>query len=363
MALSPNYGWAEPDNSSLVKNGAQDIRALGDAIDTSLWNVGFGQAGKNKIINGDFNIWQRGTTFNAIAGGTYTADRWCGNYINGTVNATQQSFTAGSAPVAGYESQYFMQLARTSTHASIADYFAQRIEDVRTFAGQTVTFSFWAKISTGTATLGTYFTQSFGSGGSGEVAAAGSTMSLTTTWTRFSTTYSVPSISGKTIGAGSWFGVQFVLPVAEGNKTWQIWGAQLEYGSKATPFETATGTLGGELALCQRYYYRAPGEFETIVAASGTSIYVFVPLPVTMRVVPSASTNVSNASYSTSPSTNQWGLVQTQTAWSVKTGTVSVTLIGTQTTGSLQLAAATFSPVPNSIKIVPDRILEFSAEL
>jgi hypothetical protein len=268
MALSPNYGWAEPDNSSLVKNGAQDIRALGDAIDTSLWNVGYGQAGKNKIINGDFNIWQRGTTFNAIAGGTYTADRWCGNYINGTVNATQQSFTAGSAPVAGYESQYFMQLARTSTHASIADYFAQRIEDVRTFAGQTVTFSFWAKISTGTATLGTYFTQSFGSGGSGEVSAAGSTMSLTTTWTRFSTTYSVPSISGKTIGAGSWFGVQFVLPVAEGNKTWQIWGAQLEYGSKATPFETATGTIQGELAACQRYFQSLNGSWGSYGATS-----------------------------------------------------------------------------------------------
>jgi hypothetical protein len=33
MALSPNFSFPEPDNSSLVKNGAQDIRALGDAID------------------------------------------------------------------------------------------------------------------------------------------------------------------------------------------------------------------------------------------------------------------------------------------------------------------------------------------
>ena len=62
MALSPNYGWSEPDNSSLVKNGAADIRTLGDAIDTSVWNVGFGQAGKNKIINGDFGINQRSFT-------------------------------------------------------------------------------------------------------------------------------------------------------------------------------------------------------------------------------------------------------------------------------------------------------------
>ena len=77
MATSPNYAWAEPDNSSLVKNGASDIRTLGDAIDTSVWNVGFGQAGKNKIINADFGIWQRGTSFNPSATGFFMfADRW-----------------------------------------------------------------------------------------------------------------------------------------------------------------------------------------------------------------------------------------------------------------------------------------------
>jgi hypothetical protein len=294
MATSPNYGWAEPDNSSLVKNGAQDIRALGDAIDTSLWNAGFGQAGKNKLINGDFSIWQRGTTFNAIAGGTYTADRWCGNFINGTVNATQQAFTAGAAPVAGYESQYFLQLARTVTSGSLPDYFAQRVEDVRTFAGQPVTFSFWAKVTSGTATLGTFFTQSFGSGGSSEVSAAGSTMSLTTTWTRFSATYTVPSISGKTIGTGSWFGVQFVLPIVDGNKTWQIWGAQLEYGSKATPFETATGTIQGELAACQRYYQRINtigntySMFAYGIGKTTTQVLCELPLKVNMRVTPTS---------------------------------------------------------------------------
>ena len=52
MATTNFYGWSEPDNSSLVKNGAQDIRILGDAIDASVWNIGYGQAGKNKIING-----------------------------------------------------------------------------------------------------------------------------------------------------------------------------------------------------------------------------------------------------------------------------------------------------------------------
>ncbi len=75
MALSPFYNWSEPDNSSLVKNGAADIRTLGDAIDTAVWNVGFGQAGKNKIINGGFRINQRNLTTTSTDG-AYGFDRF-----------------------------------------------------------------------------------------------------------------------------------------------------------------------------------------------------------------------------------------------------------------------------------------------
>ena len=373
MALSPNYEWAEPDNSSLVKNGAQDIRALGDAIDTSLWNVGFGQAGKNKLINGDFNINQRSFT-SSTTDGAYGFDRWLMESLSGATYSAQ-TFTAGAAPVAGYESKNFARIVTTGqSGAGVYTLLEQKIEDVRTFAGQPVTVSLWAKAASAGAKIGLELSQSFGSGGSAQVNTALGAVTLTTSWARYSLSVTVPSISGKTIGTadsltlGLWTsaGTTFATRASSigiQTATIDMWGVQVEYGSKATPFETATGTLGGELALCQRYYYRVPGEFETTVAPSGSSICVLVPLPVTMRVVPSASTNVSNASYSTSPSTNQWGLVQAQISWSTKSGTVTVTLVSTQTTGTLQLGAATFSPVPNSIKIVPDRILEFNAEL
>jgi hypothetical protein len=36
MATSPIYGWAEPDDTSLVKNGALAMRTLGNAIDTTM---------------------------------------------------------------------------------------------------------------------------------------------------------------------------------------------------------------------------------------------------------------------------------------------------------------------------------------
>jgi hypothetical protein len=294
MALSPNYSWAEPDNSSLVKNGAQDIRALGDAIDTSVWNIGFGQAGKNKIINGDFGIWQRGTSF-TVTSATFAADRFFHNKDgNGTVTASQQAFTAGSAPVAGYESQYFLQIATSSVGTSTYHQTQQYIEDVRTFAGQTITVSFWAKLSAGTVGS-TYFriNQNFGSGGSAGVAGATNTFTPTGSWQRFTATVTLASIAGKTIGTGSQIAFDLVVPFTATN-TLQIWGVQVEYGSKATPFETATGTIQGELAACQRYYYSevvgsAYGFLGQSAGASSTTRVIFqFPLPVTMRVAPTS---------------------------------------------------------------------------
>jgi hypothetical protein len=71
MALSPNFSFPEPDNSSLVKNGAQDIRALGDAIDSTL----------------------AGLTVNAQTGTTYTAVKADGlNAIVTMDNASANTF-------------------------------------------------------------------------------------------------------------------------------------------------------------------------------------------------------------------------------------------------------------------------------
>jgi hypothetical protein len=289
MATSPQYSWPEPDNSSLVKNGAQDIRALGDAIDTSVWNIGFGQAGKNKIINGDFQVWQRGTTLTYTSSGlNYLPDRFF-SWTIGTCNVTvsQQAFTAGTAPVAGYEGQYFMRNAVTSLSGQTIQAVGQRIEDVRTFAGQSATFSFWAKADSA-RTYTTRFIQNFGSGGSSEVQTSGGSHSVTTSWQRFSVSVTIPSVSGKTIGTSS-----YLQPLLEGPantaNTLDTWGWQLEYGSKATPFQTATGNQG-ELALCQRYFYKmVEGNNQNLGIASmftATQMNGSVFFPVTMRTAP-----------------------------------------------------------------------------
>ena len=296
MALSPNYGWSEPDNSSLVKNGAADIRTLGDAIDTSLWNVGFGQAGKNKIINGDFGIWQRGTSFTLAGSGAnnYTADRFNAQFdgTGATCTVSQQAFTAGAAPVAGYEGQFFARWNRSAAGSgNTLNYYKQAIEDVRTFAGQPITLSFWAKADSA-RTLTAQIYQEFGSGGSGAVLALNGTASVTTSWQRFTISATVPSISGKTVGTNNSLTLYFIMPTGVAF-TFDYWGVQLEYGSIATPFETATGTIQGELAACQRYYYRYTTDATTRVMSFGQAISTTqslqsVTFPVTLRTRPTA---------------------------------------------------------------------------
>jgi len=292
MATSTNYGWAEPDNSSLVKNGASDIRTLGNAIDTSVWNVGKGQAGKNKIINGDFSIWQRGSSFSTTG---YTADRWYTDFAGASAGTiSRQAFTAGTAPVSGYEAQYFLR--RNLTTGAQYSSLVQRIEDVRTFAGQTVTVSFWAKGTNPTGNFEANLIQNFGSGGSSEVALTGQSLTLTGSWVRYSYNFTLGAMTGKTIGTGSYLYLSIYQAAVNASvSTLDIWGVQVELGSLATPFQTASGgSQQAELAMCQRYYWRSVsgGAYGTPATSgfidSTTNAILFANLPVTMRVAPTA---------------------------------------------------------------------------
>jgi len=58
MASTPNFNWATPDNTGLVKNGALDIRTLGNAIDASLVDLKGGTTGQvlSKASNTDMDF-------------------------------------------------------------------------------------------------------------------------------------------------------------------------------------------------------------------------------------------------------------------------------------------------------------------
>lgn len=267
-------------------------------------------AAKNKILNSDFSIWQRGTTFSNPASLAYTADRFAIFYdgTGATRTISQQTFTPGTAPVSGYEGKFFYRYAvSVAGSGNTANLLRQYIEDVRTFAGQTVTVSFWAKAGSSLTIPTVGFTQNFGTGGSpsaGVDTTIASSVAVTTSWQRFTYSVAVPSISGKTLGtAGNdALELRFFLPSGASTFTFDIWGVQVEAGSTATAFQTATGTIQGELAACQRYYVRLTAGTDNYNpltgiggAVSTTSIALTLQPPVTMRT---GATSIDYASLS-----------------------------------------------------------------
>jgi len=258
-------------------------------------------AGKNKVINGDFSIWQRGIgAFSTAGSNTFTADRWqVGSDGSTTASTSQKTFTPGNA-ISGYESTYYLETAITAVGGTNA-YILQRIEDVRAFANQTITISWYAKCSSGTVSSQGLIVQAFGSYGSGSVVTAFPTAStITTSWQRFTQTFTVPSISGATIGTNSFLEIQVIRTPT--SSTIDLWGVQVERGPVATPFTTASGTLQGELALCQRYCFRPGGAIAdrsgviTQLNSGATAAFMWA-FPTPMRTSPSYTvTSASNLS-------------------------------------------------------------------
>ena len=245
----------------------------------------------NAIINGDFGVWQRGTSF---TGSGYSADRF--SFVSSsatptTNSVTQETFTPGSIEAIGYgNAQFFIRSEITTLGSATAPRIEHKIEDVNTLAGQTVTLSFWAK-SVNSNSGSIRFAQSFGSGGSAKTVSFSDTFSMTSSWQRFSFTGTLDSVSGKTVGSGSLLELRIYQESVDGSVI-DLWGVQLEAGGVATPFRLAGGgSKAAELALCQRYYYKVTTDaaFKYIGTGfyeSSSSMLIYHHFPVTMRTVP-----------------------------------------------------------------------------
>lgn len=208
---------------------------------------------RNFLINGSFDIWQRGTSITPASGFGYGPDRWrTYSYAASASTISQQTFTPGSPATNAPESRYFARVRSTSTQML----FSQVIEGVRSFTTSPTTVSFWAKASSGTPTLGAYAIQYFGTGGSpsASVQTTLASFTLSTSWTRYQATFTLPSISGKTIGTNNDDGIDFFLASSTLNVDFDFWGVQIENGAVASPFERRS--IGAELQLCQRYFER-----------------------------------------------------------------------------------------------------------
>ena len=226
---------------------------------------------RNKIINGDFSINQRVFT-STTTQSTFGFDRWYQINNDGTTTYSAQTFALGNA-ISGQESKNHARMVTTGqTLTGAYSILVQRIEGVRSLAGQTAIISFWAKAASGTPKISIEFEQVFGTGGSpsSTVQTYVGQSTISTSWVRYQLSVVVPSISGKTIGSNNDDSLAFNIWVSGGStynsrngslgiqsNTFDIWGVQVEANYQLTTFEQRP--IGTELALCQRYYYRYTG--------------------------------------------------------------------------------------------------------
>ncbi len=281
-------GFTVPAGSDPVSSIDDTLSTMAGELATAIGTAG----GRNLIINGAFDVWQRGTSISLSSGGrAYGPDRFMAqsNFSAGSSSLSQQAFTLGAAPVAGYEAANFLRLTAGST----ASYFdiGQKVEDVRTLAGQSATVSFWAKASVATTTQ-VLLQQNFGSGGSASVDLT-TNVTVGTSWQRYTFTTTLGSMTGKTIGAGSHLGFYLVVAAPTNSQTFDLWGVQLEAASTASTFRRNGNNPADELIACQRYYVAESGSSNLLqgymTQASSTARDMAVFLPVTMRVAPTVS--------------------------------------------------------------------------
>jgi hypothetical protein len=244
---------------------------------------------KNRIINGDFRIWQRGTTIsNPLSTNFYTADRWGCNRAADVSGAVVSRIASG---LTGFEFALALQrvAGNTGTEA-ISLWYSAESSDVYDLADNQVTLSFWAKTGanfSGGSSIGVIIYSGTGTDQrvynyTGIVSVASTTQAITSTWTRYTLTGTVPANATE-------LGLQFNwVPsgTAGADDSVKFAGIQLERGGSASTFETRA--IGSELALCQRYFDSLVTPASSGVGSNGTTAARFGGRSsVTMRTSPS----------------------------------------------------------------------------
>jgi hypothetical protein len=319
--LTGGTGVINIGSGQVAKDASGNV-TFGAAVNVGGGNISPQTGFKNRIINGAMTIDQRNAGASVTPTNTqFSVDRWGAVMTTGSKYSLQQNAGSVTPPV-GF-TNYLGATSLSAYSVASGDAFAvvQGIEGFNvadlgwgTANAQTVTLSFWVRSSltgafggslyNGTANRSYPFTFTISVANTWEqktITVAGDT---TGTWATDSNGGIYVRFS---LGAGAtfsgtanvWTAGNLVQPtgsvslVGTSGATFYITGVQLEKGSTATPFEFRS--IGTELGLCQRYYWRSGngGIFNTLgssVVASSTSAQGFaLKTPMTMRAIPTVS--------------------------------------------------------------------------
>ncbi len=239
---------------------------------------------KNIVMNGAFQVWQRGTSFTANDD-TFGADRWAIERENQTV--TKEIASIGNIRCNS------MKMLKTGSGAITAYHSIEDGTGVSAggslFNGKTLTLSYYAKASGSFDNNGQIWL--YYNNNSSSVQVATCTDSLTTSWTKFTHTFTMPTNTQTYANVYSL--TLSLIRALDGNVSNSDWvevaQVQLEESSVATNFEHRS--YGEELALCQRYYYlHAVGEHQPIgmTVCNSSAFFDFnCEFRTTMRASPS----------------------------------------------------------------------------
>ena len=313
MGGNPVSNASQIDGTVINENGS-NVRTENDSyskteVDGKI--VGF----KNYIINGGFDVWQRGTD-NTGGAGYLSADRWRIRGVNSAYSATVNMRAVREA--AGVN-QLLVKTATTDTGFA---WIEQGIEFHKEDIGKTFTISFEIRDADNSLSKGSL---KFAYRADGMDVRDGfnvfieNAVNLSTGFTKYSYTFTLPSFSNY-VAIG--IGLDGIGITSSDITLFRIKNIQLEEGSVATPFEQRP--YGLELSLCQRYLPSA-NTYASGQAYGTTLAGITFPFKVQARINPTGIIASGTFSLTTAGGGNTAATSPVLTVASTTSGTINFT--------------------------------------
>ena len=255
-----NGGNTEDDVVISMTNDG-NITAAGDVTAVS-YNTGPLAGFRNQLINGNYQVWQRGTTMTTTNNAALpTADKWKCNTSSAGVTLTQK--TDNNPPGFAYSIETDGGTGGTNGNQMINSIELPSLGNAGPFVLNSIWTLSWYINAQSPPTMPQAIFFDEVTPGSAKVPLTVSDMkpvpgyeSITVgaqTWTRYQVTVTVddaPVSTSARLRIGVTFGDINVGSIAGRRMT----GVQLEYGTVATPYEVIP--IQTQLANCQRYFYQ-----------------------------------------------------------------------------------------------------------